>query len=90
VLIHDMTRAIREAYAGQPTLSPEVTRALIRAQVKTPTPEVGLKERELKVLWRAARRLTNPQIADILSLSVSTIKFYVSKLNMDTRTKTIA
>lgn len=92
--IHDMARAIREAYAGQPTLSPEVTRALIRAQVKTPAQTVELKERELEVLRLLARGLTNPQIAEILSLSVSTIKFYVSsileKLNVDTRTEAVA
>jgi NarL family two-component system response regulator LiaR len=90
--IHDMARAIRAAYAGQPTLSPEATQALIR--VHTRDQAVELKERELEVLKLLAKGLTNPQIAENLSLSVSTIKFYVSaileKLNVDTRTEAAA
>jgi NarL family two-component system response regulator LiaR len=90
--IHDMARAIRAAHAGQPTLSPEATQALIRAHTRTP--EIDLKERELEVLALLAKGLTNPQIAEQLSLSVSTIKFYVSaileKLNVDTRTEAAA
>ncbi len=90
--IHDMARAIRAAHAGQPTLSPEATVAIIRSQTRSPEPD--LKERELEVLALLARGLTNPQIAEQLSLSVSTVKFYVSaileKLNVDTRTEAAA
>jgi NarL family two-component system response regulator LiaR len=92
--IHDMARAIRAAHAGQPMLSPEATQALIRAHTRTPEPAVELKEREQEVLKLLANGLTNPQIADCLSLSVSTIKFYVSaileKLDVDTRTEAAA
>lgn len=92
--IHDMARAIRAAYAGQSTLSPEVTQALIRAHTRAPDRAIELKERELEVLKLLAKGLTNPQIAENLSLSVSTIKFYVSaileKLNVDTRTEAVA
>lgn len=88
--IHDMARAIRAAYAGQPTLSPEATRALMRPSPRPPE----LKERELEVLALMVRGLTNPQIAEQLSLSVSTIKFYVSsileKLDVETRTEAVA
>jgi len=46
------------------------------------------------VLELLAKGLTNPQIAEQLSLSVSTIKFYVScileKLNVETRTEAVA
>lgn len=90
--IHDMARAIRAAHAGHPTLSPEATQALIRAQTRVQP--VELKERELEVLQLLAKGLTNPQIAENLSLSVSTIKFYVStileKLDVDTRTEAVA
>lgn len=90
--IHDMARAIRAAHTGQPTLSPEATQALIRAQARVEP--ISLKERELEVLRLIAKGLTNPQIAEDLSLSVSTIKFYVSaileKLNVDTRTEAAA
>lgn len=92
--IHDMARAIRAAHAGQPTLSPEATQALIRAHTRESDQIVELKERELEVLKLLAKGLTNPQIAEKLSLSVSTIKFYVSsileKLHVDTRTEAAA
>lgn len=92
--IHDMAQAIRAAHAGQPTLSPEATQALIRAQTRPAENVIELKARELEVLELLASGLTNPQIAEILSLSVSTIKFYVSsileKLNVDTRTEAVA
>jgi NarL family two-component system response regulator LiaR len=46
------------------------------------------------VLELLVKGLTNPQIAEHLSLSISTIKFYVScileKLNVDTRTEAVA
>ncbi len=91
--IHDMAQAIRAAYAGQSTLSPEATQALIRAHTQVPDHPVALKARELEVLEQLANGLTNPQIAERLSLSVSTIKFYVSsileKLNVDTRTEAV-
>jgi NarL family two-component system response regulator LiaR len=92
--IHDMVRAIRAAYAEQSTLSPEVTQALVRARARTPDQRIELKDRELEVLTLLVKGLTNPQIAENLSLSVSTIKFYVScileKLNVDTRTEAVA
>jgi NarL family two-component system response regulator LiaR len=92
--IHDMVRAIRAAYADQSTLSPEVTQTLVRARARTPDQVIELKDRELEVLELLVKGLTNPQIAEHLSLSISTIKFYVScileKLNVDTRTEAVA
>lgn len=91
--IHDMAKAIRAAHAGQPTLSPEATQALIRAHARK-SPTFELKAREQEILKLLAEGLTNPQIAERLSLSVSTVKFYVSsileKLNVETRTEAVA
>lgn len=92
--IHEMAEAIRSAYAGSSVFSSEATRALIRLHARTPRPGAELKEREREVLALMAEGLTNPQIAEILSLSLSTIKFYVSsileKLNVETRTEAVA
>ena len=53
-----------------------------------------MKAREQEILKLLAEGLTNPQIAEKLSLSVSTVKFYVSsileKLNVETRTEAVA
>ncbi len=91
--IHDMAKAIRAAHVGKPTLSPEATQALIRAHARK-APIHELKAREQEILKLLAEGLTNPQIAEKLSLSVSTVKFYVSsileKLNVETRTEAVA
>jgi NarL family two-component system response regulator LiaR len=91
--IHDMAKAIRAAHEGKPTLSPEATQALIRSHARK-SPAYELKAREQEILKLLAEGLTNPQIAEKLSLSVSTVKFYVSsileKLNVETRTEAVA
>lgn len=88
--IHVMAEAIRSAYAGSSVFSSETAQALIRATL----PGSELKEREREVLALLTQGLTNPQIAETLSLSLSTIKFYVSsileKLDVETRTEAAA
>ena len=92
--IHEMAEAIRSAYAGSSVFSSEATRALIRLHSRTSSPGDELKEREREVLALLTEGLTNPQIAETLSLSLSTIKFYVSsileKLDVETRTEAVA
>ena len=50
VAINTMAEAIRAAYAGQPSLSPEATAALIRVKTGPRTPGSDLSERERQVL----------------------------------------
>lgn len=92
--IHDMANAIRAAHEGKATLAPEAAQALISAHTRPPAPNFNLKERELEVLALMVKGMNNPDIADQLSLSRSTIKFYVSsilsKLNVETRTEAVA
>ncbi|MCL4248019.1 MAG: response regulator transcription factor [Anaerolineae bacterium] len=92
--IHVMAEAIRSAYAGSSVFSSEATQALVRLRDRTPLPGSDLKEREREVLSLLTQGLTNPQIAETLSLSLSTIKFYVSsileKLDVETRTEAVA
>ena len=92
--IHEMAEAIRSAYAGSSVFSSEATHALIRLHNRSLLPGGELKEREREVLALLTEGLTNPQIAETLSLSLSTIKFYVSsileKLDVETRTEAVA
>jgi NarL family two-component system response regulator LiaR len=94
VTADELAEAIRAAYHGKPTLAPEAAQALIRAT--TQPPEIGhdLTEREREVLALLVEGHTNPQIADRLVVSRSTVKFHVSsvlsKLGASSRTAAVA
>lgn len=78
--IKDTVSAIRAAYEGKRFLSPEALEGLIRIRTSPPPLEEPLTEREQDVLLRLTSGLTNPQIAEELYLSVSTIKFHISEI----------
>lgn len=92
--IHDMSSAIRAAYSGKSVLAPEAAQTLIQSRIRPPEPNYNLKERELDVLALMVKGMNNPQIAEQLFLSRSTVKFHVStilsKLGVESRTEAVA
>ena len=89
----ELVSAIRAAHAGKPTLAPEAAHVLIQANHGPPTLGSDLTEREREVLALMVEGLSNPEIADKLVVSRSTIKFHVSsilsKLGASTRTQAV-
>lgn len=92
----ELVKAIRAAYAGRPTLSPEATEVLIRKATHGPGIELGsdLTEREREVLILMVKGLNNNEIAEHMIVSRSTVKFHVSnvlsKLQATNRMEAIA
>jgi NarL family two-component system response regulator LiaR len=89
----ELAGAIRAAHAGRPTLAPEAAQVLIKAATG-PAEAEGLTSRELEILRLMVHGDSNPDIAEKLFVSRSTVKFHVSnilmKLGAATRTEAVA
>ena len=94
VTADELAEAIRSAKAGRPTLAPEAAQVLIHAVTKPPDLGFDLTPRELEVLTLLSEGLTNPEIAERLVVSRSTVKHHVrailSKLGASSRTEAVA
>jgi len=94
VSIDELAEAIRSAHAGRPTLAPEAAQALIQAASSELALGDDLTPREREVLALMVEGLTNPEIAERLTMSRSTARAHVSnilsKLGVSNRAEAIA
>ena len=94
VSANELAQAIRTAYTGRGTLSPEVAQTLIHATTQPPALGHNLTARERAVLALLVQGMNNTEIAESLFVSPSTIKSHVShilaKLEVTGRTEAVA
>ena len=94
VSAEELVGAIHNAREGKPSLAPEAAQALIHAVTQPQQVGFDLTDRERQVLVLMAKGQNNPQIADHLVISRSTVKFHVSsilsKLGVTSRTEAVA
>jgi NarL family two-component system response regulator LiaR len=92
--VDEIADAIRRAYNGKGTLSPEASQALVRSVTRPKAPGHDLTDRELEVLALIVKGLNNTEIGERLFISTSTVKNHVSnilsKLNAVTRSEAAA
>lgn len=88
----ELMSAIRMAHRGRSVIAPEVMELLVEGQSDEYV--VSLTDREGDVLALVAQGKTSPEIAELLSVSVSTVNFHVhnilDKLGAKTRTEAVA
>lgn len=93
ITARELAVAIRSAYAGKMTLSPEAAQILVNSRLQVQEFET-LTEREREVLKLMVDGLNNAQIAEQLVVSLSTVKYHISnilgKLGVDNRVAAVA
>lgn len=89
----EIVRAVRATAAGQSALDPAIAPRLIARLSQPPAGGDTLTERELEVLRRAARGLTNKQIGADLAISDRTVQNHLAniyaKLGVASRTEAV-
>lgn len=97
VSVDELSATLRDAHLGKRHLSAEATQMLIDAATNPSgggTQNFNLSNRELEVLALLVQGLNNPDIAEKLFISRSTVKFHISvilsKMGATSRTEAVA
>lgn len=92
--VNELVEAIRAAHAGRTTLASEALEALIEPSPPTTRKTFDLTDNELETLVLLVEGRSNAEIAELMHVSVASVKYYVSgvltKLGASNRTEAAA
>jgi DNA-binding NarL/FixJ family response regulator len=94
----ELLQAIHRVMSGEVVIHPMITQRVLKVVRRIRQPEFNafsaLSERELDVLRALANGASNARLADLLSISVKTVKAHIgsilSKLDLSDRTEAVA
>jgi DNA-binding NarL/FixJ family response regulator len=81
--IDDLVHTVRAAHSGKVVLSPEISSLLLEMphpSSLTRSADYGLTQREREILTLLVSGRNNGEIASVLTISLSTVKFHVSSI----------
>lgn len=89
----DLISTIRTSMTGASVFSADIAPMLLKGNADVPHHDFGLTARELEVLRLMAKGENNPEIAEKLVISQSTVKFHINnileKMRVSTRSEAI-
>ena len=91
--IDEIENIIRTVYQGNSVIDTQLMQQVMQSATKTNDNDYNLSDRELEILKLIAGGMSYGQVADQLTISMSTVKFHVgnilSKLKVETRNEAI-
>jgi NarL family two-component system response regulator LiaR len=79
----DLVQAIHQVHRGEPSLQPSIAQKVLQElrhpATRRPTPD-PLTDREMEVLRLVAKGLSNPEIAQRLTVTEATVRTHVSNI----------
>lgn len=81
----DLVEAIRRTHAGESLFAPTILKQLVEHYITSPQRQDrrqpgGLTRREIEILTLVGKGLSNTEIADVLFISIKTVKTHISRL----------
>jgi len=91
--VDELENIIRTVHQGKSVIDTQLMQQLMQVPETTTNNSFGLSPRELEILKLISGGMSYAQVADQLTISMSTVKFHVSniltKLNVETRNEAI-
>jgi two-component system, NarL family, response regulator LiaR len=91
--VDELENIIRTVYEGNAVIDQNLLRKVLHPDIRSDQAAINLTSRELEILKMISGGMSYNQVADCLTITLSTVKFHIrnilQKLNADTRNEAI-